>query len=170
MNREDVTRRDFPEAPSGYDRPSVDAHLEAVAATIAALEAQIRAAEVERDALRRNAPSGSPEPARLPTPIAAVPDLDPADEVVPAGSLVAVSDDEPADPAESIVPAGSGNTDSTDGAGEAAPGPDESSARLVAMKMALDGARRDEILKRLSDEYELSDADGLVDDVIKRVG
>ena len=169
MNRDEVTRRDFPEAPSGYDRPSVDAHLEAVAATIAALEAQIRAAEVERDALRRNAPSGSPEPARLPTPIAAVPDLDPADEVVPAGSLVAVSDDEPADPAESIVPAGSGNTDSPGGAGDAAPGPDESSARLVAMKMALDGARRDEILKRLSDEYELSDADGLVDDVINRV-
>ena len=169
MNRDEVTRRDFPEAPSGYDRPSVDAHLEAVAATIAALEAQIRAAEVERDALRRTASSGSPEPARLPTPIAAVPDLDPADEVVPAEPLVAVSDEEPADPAESIVPAEPGAADSPGGAGEA-PGPDESSARLVAMKMALDGARRDEILKRLSDEYELSDADGLVDDVINRVG
>lgn len=169
MNRDEVTRRDFPEAPSGYDRPSVDAHLEAVAATIAALEAQIRAAEVERDALRRTASSGSPEPARLPTPIAAVPDLDPADEVVPAEPLVAVSDEEPADPAESIVPAEPGAADSPGGAGDAAPGPDESSARLVAMKMALDGAGRDDILKRLSDEYELSDADGLVDDVIKRV-
>ena len=169
MNRDEVTRRDFPEAPAGYDRPSVDAHLEAVAATIAALEARIRAVEVERDALRRTASSGGVEPARLPTPIAAVPDLDPADEVVPAEPLAAVAEEEPDDPAESIVAAGSTTAAETGGQGGTGPGPDESSARLVAMKMALDGAGRDEILGRLSDEYELSDAAGLVDDVIKRV-
>ncbi len=41
MNRDQISRGDFPPAGDGYDRPSVDAHLAAVAAWTAALEAQI---------------------------------------------------------------------------------------------------------------------------------
>jgi outer membrane biosynthesis protein TonB len=41
-------------------------------------------------------------------------------------------------------------------------------ARLVAMKMALDGASREEIERHLADNYELSHADKLLDDVLAR--
>ena len=45
---------------------------------------------------------------------------------------------------------------------------DVAAARLVAMKMALEGASRDEIAAHLSDNYELSHADKLLDDVLAR--
>ncbi|HTU13862.1 MAG TPA: hypothetical protein VMF31_01570 [Solirubrobacterales bacterium] len=53
MDAEQIKRTDFPGAAHGYDRASVDAHLAAVAAQVAALEARITSFEVERDALRR---------------------------------------------------------------------------------------------------------------------
>ncbi len=46
---------------------------------------------------------------------------------------------------------------------------DEVSARLVATRMALEGADRDEIRLKLSEGYELADLDALLDDVIERV-
>lgn len=52
MDRDDVVRTDFPESESGYDRATVVAHLEAVAAQIAALEARTRALEVQLEAVR----------------------------------------------------------------------------------------------------------------------
>ncbi|MFM8889355.1 MAG: hypothetical protein ACKOGM_05170 [Solirubrobacterales bacterium] len=52
MDRTDVVRTDFPEASPGFERSSVEAHLEAVAAQLAALEARARALEVELDAVR----------------------------------------------------------------------------------------------------------------------
>lgn len=45
---------------------------------------------------------------------------------------------------------------------------DVAAARLVAMKMALEGASRDEIASHLSDNYELSHPDKLLDDVLAR--
>lgn len=45
---------------------------------------------------------------------------------------------------------------------------DVAAARLVAMKMALEGASRDEIASHLSDNYELSHPDRLLDDVLAR--
>jgi DivIVA domain-containing protein len=52
----------------------------------------------------------------------------------------------------------------------AANGADEQAARLVAMKMALDGASREDIAKHLSANYELADADELLDAVLERAG
>jgi membrane protein involved in colicin uptake len=47
---------------------------------------------------------------------------------------------------------------------------DESAARLVAMKMALDGASREEIERRLADSYGLTPRAALIDDVLSRAG
>lgn len=51
-----------------------------------------------------------------------------------------------------------------------APAADEVSARLVATKMTLDGADREEIRLKLSEGYLLDDLDALLDDIIERVG
>jgi outer membrane biosynthesis protein TonB len=45
---------------------------------------------------------------------------------------------------------------------------DKSAARLVAMKMALDGASREEIDRHLAENYSLSNREGLLDDVLAR--
>ena len=45
---------------------------------------------------------------------------------------------------------------------------DVASARLVAMKMALDGASRGEIERHLAENYELANADALLDEVLAR--
>jgi len=47
---------------------------------------------------------------------------------------------------------------------------DESGARLVAMKMALDGASRKQIEQHLAETYGLSDSGKLLDDVLARAG
>jgi hypothetical protein len=48
--------------------------------------------------------------------------------------------------------------------------PDEAAARLVAMKMALDGSPREDVERHLAESYELPRADRLLDDVYARVG
>jgi hypothetical protein len=53
------------------------------------------------------------------------------------------------------------------GAAEDANG-DVAAARLVAMKMALDGASRDEIAAHLEESFSLSSTDELLDDVLAR--
>lgn len=45
---------------------------------------------------------------------------------------------------------------------------DETAARIVAMKMALDGASRDEISSHLDANYDIEASDQLLDDVIAR--
>jgi hypothetical protein len=47
---------------------------------------------------------------------------------------------------------------------------DSQAARLVAMKMALDGASRDEIASELDASYKLADRDALLDDVLAKAG
>lgn len=47
---------------------------------------------------------------------------------------------------------------------------DESAARLVAMKMALDGSSRDEVRGKLEADYSVADMDGLLDDVFAKAG
>jgi hypothetical protein len=49
-------------------------------------------------------------------------------------------------------------------------GDDAQAARLVAMKMALDGASRDEISAELESSYSLDDRDALLDDVLAKAG
>ena len=47
---------------------------------------------------------------------------------------------------------------------------DSQSARLVAMKMALDGASREEIDAELASSYSLDDRNALLDDVLAKAG
>jgi hypothetical protein len=61
------------------------------------------------------------------------------------------------------------------GAGEPSPvapeaGGDEEGARLIALNMALNGTPRDETERYLSDNFELADTEGLLDDVYARAG
>jgi hypothetical protein len=56
------------------------------------------------------------------------------------------------------------------------PGPEnggggqEAAARLVAMKLALDGTAREEARRQLATDYDLADLDALLEDVYSRVG
>jgi hypothetical protein len=62
-----------------------------------------------------------------------------------------------------------GNGDAGNGAAaESATDGDVAAARLIAMKMALDGASRDEIAIHLEDNFSLSSTDELLDDVLAR--
>ena len=47
---------------------------------------------------------------------------------------------------------------------------DAGAARLVAMKLALDGTSRDEARKQLAADYQLDDVDALLDDVYAKAG
>ena len=78
--------------------------------------------------------------------------------------------DEPADAATSPGPDdGSGSASGATGRSETG-GDEEVSARLVATKMAMDGADRSSIRERLEHDYELSDTGGLIDDLFERLG
>ncbi|MEK6273610.1 MAG: hypothetical protein AABM42_13360 [Actinomycetota bacterium] len=46
----------------------------------------------------------------------------------------------------------------------------EAAARLVAMKLALDGTAREEARRQLATDYDLADLDALLQDVYSRVG
>ena len=73
MEPNEVVRADFPAAGDGFEKRSVVAHLEAVAAQLAALEARARALEVELDAVRgeaRTGPNVEPTPEPAPDPAA----------------------------------------------------------------------------------------------------
>ncbi len=123
MEHDEIVRTDFPVSPDGYERRSVEAHLEAVAAAVAALEARITAMTVERAALAEGAD---------------VPD----EEGEPAGSSTAT----------------------------ASPADVEVAARLVALKLVLDGAPRDEVVASVEREFSLDDPGALVDEVIAKAG
>jgi hypothetical protein len=43
-------------------------------------------------------------------------------------------------------------------------------ARLLALKMALDGAPREETARYLHENFDLEDSDGLLDEVYARAG
>jgi cell division septum initiation protein DivIVA len=49
-------------------------------------------------------------------------------------------------------------------------GDDAAGARLVAMKLALDGTARDDARKQLAGEYEVDDLDSLLDEVYAKAG
>ena len=165
VNRHQITRGDFPAGSDGYDRLSVDAHLAAVAAWTAALEAQITALQVERDALRRQS-----EETRQPQPDSPAASTEPEPPVaMPGGS-------QPIEPAESgtVEPEPTGPEPVPTGPEPSADSlersDDEVSARLVATRLALEGAGREQIREKLDSAYELDDIDSLVDDVLERLG
>lgn len=138
MEREEITRSDFPTTREGYDRRSVDAHLEAVAAHVDALTARIGALGIEMETLRA---TGSSIPSGV------------------EGSLV-VSGGSGRQEVEGRPPAATGppNPNLSD---------DPVSARLVVSKMHLDGTGRDEIIERLGATHRLEDPERLVDEVIE---
>ena len=46
----------------------------------------------------------------------------------------------------------------------------DAAARLVAMKLALDGASREDARKQLAADYEVADLDSLLDEVYAKAG
>jgi len=98
-----------------------------------------------------------PEPVPEPTP--PEPEVDPPPVTVP----------EPAPPLEPEPPTipEPGPEPPTPAA---ANGADDQAARLVAMKMVLDGSSREDIAKHLSANYKLADTDELLDAVFERAG
>jgi DivIVA domain-containing protein len=105
------------------------------------------------------------EPATVPEPTVPQPEVDPNPVVVPEPEPPReplpepdpVPEPQPPEPSEPPAPAAAGNGD-------------EAGARLVAMKMALDGSSREEVRRHLTEAYGLAEADELLDDVFARVG
>lgn len=101
----------------------------------------------------------TPQPEPSPEPVPPEPEVDPTPVVVPEPTPEPVPEPEPPsvpEPQPNQPPA-------------AANGADDSAARLVAMKMALEGSSRDEIAKHLAASYELGDSGELLDAVFERV-
>jgi hypothetical protein len=99
-------------------------------------------------------PEPTPEPVPEPTP---QPVPEPTPEPAPEPTPEPVP--EPTPPVE--TPAA--ETASANGEADAA-------ARLVAMKLALDGTSREDAREQLAAEYEVADLDGLLDDVYSKAG
>lgn len=99
-----------------------------------------------------------PEPEVNPSPVV-VPEPEPAREPLPEPDPVPEPVPEPdiAPPQPAAPPAAQTASNGT-----------EAGARLVAMKMALDGSSREEVAAHLADAYELDDPAALLDDVFAR--
>jgi DivIVA domain-containing protein len=136
---------------------------------VAALVSQ--AAEL-RQTLGVAAPAGETEPARVPEPTVPQPEIDPSPVVVPEPTPDPVPEPTPT-PAPEPAPSPSPEPTPLPQPG----GPQEvppaaqngtAAAKLVAMKMALEGVSREEIAARLRSEYGLEDAGQMLDDVFAR--
>ena len=103
-------------------------------------------------------PEPSPEPIPEPAPEPTPEPTPPPDE----GTPPAAADFE----AVTAAAAGQGRREPTRAAVEAPSSTDATSARLVAMNMALDGAARETIEGHLNEVYELDNAGAIVDDVL----
>jgi outer membrane biosynthesis protein TonB len=101
-------------------------------------------------------PPATPEPLPEPMP---EPMPDPVPEPTPDPVPEPTPQPEPSETPEPV----SSTPASTNG--EAASAADDSAARLVAMKLALDGTSRDDARAQLAAEYEVGDLDALLDDV-----
>jgi hypothetical protein len=105
------------------------------------------------------------EPETVPEPTVPQPEVDPSPVVVP----------EPEPPREPLpepdhVPEREPPQPQPPGPAATPNNGDEAGARLVAMKMALDGSSREEVERHLADAYGLKDAGELLDDVFARAG
>jgi vacuolar-type H+-ATPase subunit H len=99
-----------------------------------------------------------PEPPREPEPgPVPVPEPEPPLEPEPQPPDVPEPSPDPPAPDEPVA-----------ADGEAAAAADKSAARLVAMKMALEGASREEIDRHLAENYSLVKREQLLDDVLAR--
>jgi outer membrane biosynthesis protein TonB len=117
-------------------------------------------------------PAPVPEPAPDPTP---EPTPDPVPEPTPQPAPEPSPPPDEADPPtpdrpttdELIEQLRGGSADAT-GDSAVANGENTAGARLVAMKMALDGASREEVDRHLAEEFELADRAALLDEVFAR--
>jgi outer membrane biosynthesis protein TonB len=108
----------------------------------------------------------TPGPVTVPEP--APPDIpeptpDPVPEPVPGPQPVPEPGPEPVP-----EPAPPDEPEAANGAPAGGPSSDKAAARLVAMKMALDGASREEIDAHLESTYDVEDREKLLDDVLAR--
>jgi hypothetical protein len=108
-------------------------------------------------------PPLTPEPSPPPSPEPTPPSIP---EPQPPGPEMGVEDTS----TEALLAQLKGNEENGSGDGDepAVGEADLAAARLVAMKMALDGASRNEIASHLGDNYELEHPDKLLDDVLAR--
>jgi hypothetical protein len=116
---------------------------------------------------------GSSSSANSGTKSSPVPDPAPSPPSTPAPEPIADTPeqrDEPAAPPSEPAPAAEPEPVAVAPSSPPAAGDDSQAARLVAMKMALDGASRDEIDSELASSYELSDRGALLDDVLAKAG
>jgi outer membrane biosynthesis protein TonB len=102
-------------------------------------------------------PPQTPEPLPEPTP-------EPTPEPVPEPMPEPVP--EPTPPPETGEPVAS----TAKANGDPVSGGDDSAARLVAMKLALDGTSREAAREQLAADYEVADLDDLLDDVYSKAG
>jgi hypothetical protein len=118
---------------------------------------------------RTETPPAAPEPARAtprpapaPPPVAE-PEFDPIDEAPAADEVPGPPPVAPAPRrAERVQPeSGGGGGDADDG--------DVEGARLIALNMALNGQSREETDRYLAENFDLSDREGLLDEVYSSV-
>jgi len=116
-----------------------------------------------------------PGPVTVPEPEPpAVPEPEPPAEPEPEPQPVPEPEpppDEPTPPSPEPPPEPP-SPEPPDEATQISPSPpvDAGAARLVALKLALDGAPREEVRERLAADYPLADVDSLLDDVYAKAG
>ncbi len=137
--------REIAEAVLADARTEAGRILERAQTAVAGLAAEI-AGEVPEPPQPPPAPDPPADPEPGP-PADPEPDPDPVPEPTPL----------PEPPSEEPPPAA------------AARNGDDAGARLVAMKMALDGSTREAVAGHLAEAYGLTDSDALLDDVFARV-
>ena len=148
-------------------------HVARVSKASQALVERVEAMEAEITGLTAGlaAQLGKPEAAKpAPAPVAAArssDEDDAADHAVDAAagadpSEPVVEEEEEAEPSPEPEPAAE--------AKPAAADDDSEGARLIALNMALNGTPRDETDRYLSENFELADREGLLDEVYARVG
>jgi outer membrane biosynthesis protein TonB len=113
-------------------------------------------------------PEPSPDPGPAPSP-------DPVPEPTPDPVPEPVPPPDEADPpsagrrsTEELVEQLKAGAGKASGAQTSGNGTEAAGARLVAMKMALEGASREEIDRQLAESFELADREALLDDVLER--
>jgi DNA polymerase-3 subunit gamma/tau len=107
-------------------------------------------------------PAPGPEPVPEPTPDPVPEPSPPPDEADPPSA------EQPS--TEALIEQLKSGAAETAGDPAAANGADAAGARLVAMKMALDGASREEIDRQLAEDFDLADREALLDEVLERAG
>ena len=121
------------------------------------------AAELTGEVPNPGAPEPEPEPPADPEP-SPDPVPEPTPDPVPEPTPDPVPEPTPLPEPPSEVPPGEPPPAARGTNG------DDSGARLVAMKMALDGSSRDEVAKALAESHGVANSRALLDDVFARAG